>query len=52
MPTKKIADLPENFCLDPGHNPPTMRLYRPGVYEHTCPKCGNVQRFTVAGVMW
>lgn len=52
MPTKKIADLPEGFCLSSEHDPPKHMLYRPGIYEHTCPRCGKVQRFTVTGVMW
>lgn len=57
MPTKKIADLDEekprewkpisNPCQHPDHNVPGMRVFEPGVYEHTCPACGNVKRFVV-----
>lgn len=53
MPTRKIGDL--RFvqpCRHPEHLPPTMRVWRPGVYEHTCPGCGNVIRFVVPGVSW
>ncbi len=49
--TRKIAELPE-VCRNPEHNPATMRVYTPGVYEHTCPGCGAVQHFTVCGAMF
>ena len=46
--TRKIADLPqEKICTSSAHNPPTLMVYEPGVYEHTCPHCGNIQVFTV-----
>ncbi len=48
MPTKKIADLPrERTCTSSDHNPPSMRVFEPGVYEHVCSACGKVTRFTV-----
>lgn len=48
MPTKKIADFPiGKKCLHPEHEPPTMRLFEPGIYEHICPKCGQKKTFTV-----
>jgi hypothetical protein len=48
MPTRKIADLPNHdTCRDPAHDPPTMMLFEPGVYEHTCPSCGHATRFVV-----
>lgn len=48
MPTKKIADLPSRFvCRHPEHNPPGHCVFPPGVYEHTCPGCGDTQQFTV-----
>lgn len=43
---KKIRDLPIP-CSHPEHNPPSMRVFEPGVYEHTCPKCGAKKTFTV-----
>lgn len=46
MPTVKIADL-KPVCNDPEHNPPSMQVFPDGVYEHTCPGCGNQQHFTV-----
>ncbi len=48
MPTKKISDLPHQpICRNPEHNPPSMRVFEPGVYEHTCPGCGHKMTFTV-----
>ena len=46
MPTRKIADLPNN-CMDKDHNPPMHVYLENGVYEHTCPLCGKKQIFTV-----
>jgi hypothetical protein len=48
MPTKKIADLPrQQYCRHPDHNPPSMMVYPPGIYEHTCPSCGHRVVFRV-----
>lgn len=48
MPTRKIRDLPTvRRCRHPSHNPPGMRVFEPGVYEHTCPHCGQKQVFVV-----
>lgn len=44
MPTKKVRDWP--FCTDSDHHPSKFGL-EPGFYEHTCPKCGKVEKFTV-----
>ena len=52
MPTRKVADAPTPPCRHWGHAPPTMRVFAPGTYEHTCPKCGQVTVFTVRGVTW
>lgn len=50
MPTKKIADCPViNICRHPDHNPPSMRLFEPGVYEHVCSGCGKRSVFRVHG---
>lgn len=46
MTLRKIADLPQP-CFHPEHNPPTMIVLEPGVYEHTCPNCGAVTTFRV-----
>jgi hypothetical protein len=46
MTLKKIADLPK-ICRHPEHNPPTMIVLSPGVYEHTCPGCGHQITFTI-----
>lgn len=50
MSTRKIAELPKP-CRHPEHNPPSMQVFRPGVYEHECPACGAKQVFRVDGVM-
>lgn len=48
MPLKKLRDFaPFQPCNHPGHNPPTMIVLSPGVYEHTCPACGKKQQFVV-----
>ncbi len=56
MPTKKIGDLPEpwkkpQLCMNSEHNPPSHMVFPPGVYEHTCPGCGNKITFAVDGMM-
>ena len=47
MPTVKIKDAPPPPCQNSEHNPPTMMVWEPGTYEHTCPSCGDKQTFTV-----
>jgi len=48
MPTKKIADLPSRGeCQSKEHSPAIHLFLESGIYEHTCPKCGKVTRFTV-----
>ena len=48
MPTRKIKDYegPE-MCRDREHDPPSMEVFPPGVYEHECPSCKKKHRFTV-----
>lgn len=49
MPTRKIAE-PNPWvrpCRNPEHNPPSMQVFTPGVYEHICPQCGNITTFIV-----
>lgn len=53
MPTRKInSDFncfkQERPCVDLEHDPPNMRVFEPGEWEHKCPSCGNIQIFTVA----
>lgn len=51
MPTRKIANEPEDrVCGHPEHNPPKMRVFEPGKYEHECPGCGHKQKFVVRRV--
>lgn len=53
MPTRKIADLPKpEGCLNRDHNPPSMMVFTPGVYEHECPECGKKTRFVVRGTRY
>jgi hypothetical protein len=45
---KKIADWPEEKrCRDREHDPPTMIVLEPGIYEHECPRCGKKQRVVI-----
>ena len=52
MPTRKIRDIDPcdkrfNRCRHPSHDVPNMMVFQPGEYEHECPGCGNIIRFTV-----
>jgi hypothetical protein len=47
--TRKIADAPAASCFDlQQHSPPTMQVFSPGTWEHTCPTCRRVVVFTVS----
>lgn len=48
--TKKIGEPPQPPCAHPEHNPPSMMVFEPGTYEHTCPACGKKKVFTVSPV--
>lgn len=48
MGTRKIEDI-KPPCTHPGHKPPSYIYFEPGVYEHTCPNCGEVTTFRVEG---
>lgn len=53
MTLKKIADLPKHeTCTHPEHEPPTMIVLEPGVYEHECPGCHHKTTFTVRPMVW
>lgn len=45
---RKVADL-KPPCRHSEHNPPSMILLSPGIYEHVCPGCGQKSTFTVSG---
>lgn len=49
MTIRKIADIDEKFtcCKHPEHLPPAHIYLSNGVYEHTCPGCGNKTIFTI-----
>lgn len=49
MPTKKIADWSKRPCAHPEHNPPSLMVFSPGVYEHECPSCHKKVVFSVRG---
>lgn len=46
---KKIGDL-ITPCRHPEHEPPSMVVLEPGVYEYECPGCGAKTIFTVPAV--
>lgn len=49
---KRVSDLPASAaCRSPEHNPPSMIVLSPGLYEHTCPACGQATRFAVGGAV-
>lgn len=50
MPTRKVGEVDwSKFrpCSNPDHDVPSMMVFQPGVYEHECPGCKNIIRFTV-----
>lgn len=48
MPTKKIRDFDHHeVCRHPDHEPHKMMVFKPGIYEHTCPGCGRRVIFTI-----
>lgn len=50
MPTRKIADPPPPPCRSRDHNPPNMRVFPPGTYEHVCSACGHKVIFVVSPI--
>lgn len=44
---KLIKEFKDDRCKHPEHDPATMIVRKAGEYEHTCPRCGEVQRFTI-----
>lgn len=50
--TVKIAEPKNPGCMNHSHNPPSHMVYSPGTYKHTCPSCGHVIIFNVAGISW
>lgn len=52
MPLRKIQDLDKSIiCRHPEHNPPSMIVLPPGVYEYTCPACGHKTIFTIQAIL-
>ena len=51
MPTKKIGEV-QRPCTDSDHMPPSMMVYEPGEYEHTCRACGHKIFFRVDSPVW
>lgn len=45
--TKKIGEIGDTLCRHPEHSPPSMQVFEPGIYEHTCPGCGAKTIFNV-----
>lgn len=50
MTLKKISD--HIRCMNPEHDPPMHIVLSPGVWEHTCPGCGQTTVFHVDAPMW
>lgn len=50
-PTKKRGPIRiskfKPGCQHPEHNPPSMIVLEPGIYEYTCPSCGAIGIFQV-----
>lgn len=49
---RKTADLPNKPCLHPEHNPPGHIVLPGGIYEHTCPGCGQTRQIIVEEPTW
>lgn len=50
MPLKKLDDdktWNRKMCRSPEHKPPSMMVYPPGLWEWTCPACGEKTVFSV-----
>jgi hypothetical protein len=55
MPFKKVEDersWKTARCRHPEHNPPSMIVLPHGLWEWTCPGCGQVQHIHVEGPSW
>lgn len=53
MPLRKLGDLHNHqTCRHPDHDPPTMIVLPDGIYEHTCPGCGQKTTFTIQRATW
>jgi predicted RNA-binding Zn-ribbon protein involved in translation (DUF1610 family) len=51
MPLMKISEPKDDRpCISSEHFPPSMIALSPGMYEHTCPACGNKIIFRVTGI--
>lgn len=50
MPTIKLPESskPEKVCYSSGHDVPSMMVFDPGTYEHTCSSCGKKTVFIVS----
>lgn len=45
---RKIGDVPmPKRCTSPEHDPPGMIVLEPGIYEYTCPRCGETKTVVV-----
>lgn len=46
---KKIKSWNIKICKHPEHEPPKFISLKPGVYEHTCPGCGQKKMISIRG---
>lgn len=50
---KKIGEISDmKPCRHPQHNPPMHIVLESGIYEYTCPQCGQKTRFNVMRPSW
>jgi hypothetical protein len=47
---RKIRSIPDvRACRHPRHDPPMHISLSPGIYEHSCPRCGVATVVTIHG---
>lgn len=44
--------IPKKRCNSREHTPGRNKHRAPGIYEHTCPECGETTRFIVQETFW
>lgn len=55
MPLRKIDGDPKypqykKICRNPSHNPPMHIVLKPGIYEYSCPACGEIQIISIPDI--
>jgi hypothetical protein len=44
---KLLWDQAQKTCQDEDHHPSALLALEPGLYQHTCRKCGKIQVFEI-----